>query len=195
MCRKTEVWTQCPEHLCSYRVSGSSHLTRVKEGCRVESKGPTLGGHCERPSDRWRVWLMLRGSIRSVRFETGSNKQGVPPSPEGAKTAEPKLHHCGCAYTDTQGQRPGGLQTEVRGCPAVRRTYKPETTDWSWTYKPFFQTVTKLNQTLSTSSSYDSDPKMVQFYREPSTFVVYLFIMTIFWQVSRTGFEERAAKG
>lgn len=115
MCRKTEVWTQCPEHLCSYRVSGSSHLTRVKEGCRVESKGPTLGGHCERPSDRWRVWLMLRGSIRPVRFETGSNKQGVPPSPEGAKTAEPKLHHCGCAYTDTQGQRPGGLQTEVRG--------------------------------------------------------------------------------
>lgn len=87
------------------------------------------------------------------------------------------------------------LSKDASSCPAVRRTYKPETTDWSWTYKPFFQTVTKLNQTLSTSSSYDSDPKMVQFYREPSTFVVYLFIMTIFWQVSRTGFEERAAKG
>lgn len=52
MCRKTEVWTRCPEHLCSHRVSGSSHLTRVKEGCKVESKGPTLSGHCERPSDQ-----------------------------------------------------------------------------------------------------------------------------------------------
>lgn len=58
---------------------------------------------------------MLRGSMRPVRFETGSNKQGTPPSPEGAKPTEPKSHHYGCVYTDTQGQRSGGLQTEVRG--------------------------------------------------------------------------------
>lgn len=28
------------------------YLARDKEGHRAESKGPTLGGHCERPSDQ-----------------------------------------------------------------------------------------------------------------------------------------------
>lgn len=44
-----------PECLCLHvEVPGSSHLhmARDREGCRTEGKGPTLGGHCERPSDQ-----------------------------------------------------------------------------------------------------------------------------------------------
>lgn len=87
----------------------------LKKDAELRARGPPWVAIVRGQVTRWRVWLMIRGSIRPVRLETGSNKQGAPPSPEGAKTAEPKLHHCGCVYTDTQGWRPGGLQMEVRG--------------------------------------------------------------------------------
>lgn len=42
-----------PEWLCLHVCAASSHrpLARGREGCGVESKGPNLDGHCERPSD------------------------------------------------------------------------------------------------------------------------------------------------
>lgn len=51
---------------------------------------------------------MLRGSIRPVKTEMGSNQQGGPPSPKGAKISEPKLHHCGCVCSKCTRTEAGG---------------------------------------------------------------------------------------
>lgn len=53
-----------PESLCLHvEVPGSSHLhmTRDREGCRVESKGLTLGGHRERSGDQMEEGVDAQG--------------------------------------------------------------------------------------------------------------------------------------
>lgn len=53
-----------PESLClQVEVPGSSHLhmTRDREGCRVESKGLTLGGHRERSGDQMEEGVDAQG--------------------------------------------------------------------------------------------------------------------------------------